>query len=393
MRDGRRIGIIGLGAMGHQHTRAIQAGGEATVVAGCDVSPVQRDRWRSIFGMPESSVYENSVELLDHEQLDVVIVATHASAHREAVVAAARHGIHVLCEKPLALDLIEADAMVEACEVAGVALAVNHIKRGSLGSDIARNLLNDGVVGQPYLVRGEAKGRRWAGSELMEMGTHLFDWLRTLFGDVDRLYAEVEQAGRKATAADIVHSLDLPYPERDCGLVLGQRAFCSVTMRSGLHADIGFLWQPTDADVGYGFDIVGPDGTLALRQSVESRILLQRGHHRGPLGASDWEEILVDETEGMELDLAAADSYTRERLSVQWRLIRNFLGAIHDGAEPPSSGRDGRAALELVMAVWRSARTGQPVHLPLEEREHPLESWRLDDDQARAATPSGIRQG
>ncbi len=375
-----RIGIIGLGGMGHHHAQACLAERDVMLAAGCDLIAEKRAAWGRASGVPECSLYASYDEMLDREQLDVVIVATPASAHCAPVLAAARRGVHVLCEKPPALTLRQADEMVSACENAGVKLAINHIKRGSNGNAIARHVIQAGAIGTPYLIRGECKGRRWAGSELMEMGTHLFDWLRLVAGDLRAgdptwLFAHVVHEGRPAARADIVHSRHLPYQERDCGLVLGQRAFCAIGFPSGVHADVHFLNQPSGKDDGYGFDIVGTEGTLALRRSVGTQLFLQRGPHRGPLGAGPWEEIPVDEGAGLTPAARAPLDAQGERLACQRRMLRDLLDAINEDREPYSSGREGRAALELVMAVWQSQREGRPVRLPLAQREHPLEAW------------------
>jgi predicted dehydrogenase len=370
-----RVGIIGLGAMGHHHAQACRAETNVELVAGCDIAAEKRAAWGAAFVIAEDSLYPDHEAMLEREQLDLVIVATHATAHHAPVLAAAQRGVHVFCEKPPAMTLREADEMVTACEKAGVKLAVNHIKRGSRGNAIAQKLIADGAIGTPYLIRGEAKGARWAGSELMEMGTHLFDWLRHFAGDAQWLFAHLVHDGRAAERSDIVHSLELPYKERDCGLVLGQRAFCSLGFPSGLHADVGFLFQPNGRDVGYGFDICGTEGTLAVRRSVATDIFLQRGPHRGPLAAAEWEQIPVDEAEDAPSATGTPAGKPAERLACQRRMLRDLAAAIVEDREPYSSGRDGRAALELVMAVWQSHRLGQPVSLPLSEREHPLEQW------------------
>jgi predicted dehydrogenase len=375
MRQGDfRVAIIGLGAMGHHHAEACLAEPQVALIAGCDIQADRRAVWGARFGVPEHRLYASYEEMLDRERLDIVIVATPVPAHCAAVLAAARRGVHVLCEKPPALCLREADEMVAACAAAGVKLAINHIKRGSNGNAIARRLLAAGAIGEPYLLRGEAKGRRWAGSELMEMGTHLFDWLRLLAGDPVWVFAHIVHERRPAGREDIVPSTRLPYSERDCGLVLGQRAYCSIGFSTGLHADVGFLMQPSGKDTGYGFDIVGTEGTLALRRSVGTDLFLCRGPHRGPLEAEPWEHIPVDEGAGIYPPGTVLDRQM-ERLVCQRRLLRDLLQAIVEDREPLAGGRDGVAALELVMAVWQSHREGRPVQLPMVLREHPLEQW------------------
>jgi predicted dehydrogenase len=370
-----RVGIIGLGMMGQSLAETCLSEPCVELVAGCDVVESSRQAWGAAYGVADAGLYADAGAMFERVALDVVMVATHAPLHCEATLAAAARGIHVFCEKPLAPSLRDADEMVAACDAGGVKLAVNHIKRGSRGNEIARKLLADGAIGTPYLFRGEGKGGRWAASELMEMGTHIFDWLRILAGDPQWIFARLTQDDRPAVAADIVHSLDLPYRERDCGWVLGERAYCSLGLPGGMHAEVDFLSQPTGEDVGYGFDIVGTEGILALRRSVGTDIFLQRGRHRGPLGAPPWEPIEVDEFAGLEppVTIRGMDG---ERLAMQRRLLGDFLQAIVEDREPWSSGRDGLRALELSMAVWESHLTDQPLMLPLIDRLHPLERRR-----------------
>jgi predicted dehydrogenase len=370
-----RIAVVGLGGMGRNHAKAYLAEPGVALVAGCDVVPSQCETWGQAYGVPPSSLYENYEEMYDREELDAVIVCTHANLHAAPTIAAAKRGIHVFCEKPVAPSLREADAMVAACDAAGVKLAINHIKRGSNGNAVAKRLIAEGAIGEPYLFRGEGKGGRWAGSELMEMGTHLFDWLLLLAGEPTSLYADVLHEGRPAARGDIIHSLELPYTERDCGLVLGQHAHCSIRFASGVHADVGFLMQPTPPDDGYGFDVVGTKGTLALRQGVATFIFLQRGDHRGPATGAPWEPIPVDELAGLDPPVLEPDPKAAARLACQRRMLRDLIDAIREDRDPLASGRAGVGALELIMATWQSARLGGPVPIPLPERDHPLERW------------------
>ena len=397
-----RLGVIGLGGMGHHHAEAALDEQGVLLAAGCDVMPEKRETWGERFGVPEDALFESYEEMLDRAELDVVIVSTHATAHAGPTLAAARRGVHVFCEKPPAMDLREADEMVAACRAAGVKLAVNHIKRGSAGNDVALRLIRDGAIGTPYLIRGECKGRRWAGSELMEMGTHLFDWLRLVShgigaGDPAWLFSHLVHEGRAAQPGDAVHSLRLPYKERDCGVILGQRAFTALGYPNGLHAEVHFLQQPKGQDVGYGFDVVGTGGTLALRRSVHTELFLQKSVHRGPVDGPEWERVVVDEGAGLnplgpqlESHVAAGGA---QRHACQRRLLRDLLDAIVEDREPLSSGEDGLKALELVMAVWESHRQHAPVALPLARREHPVEAWMEDSGLPAPTAPEPVTVG
>jgi predicted dehydrogenase len=398
-----RLGVIGLGGMGHHHAEAALDEQGVIVAAGCDVLPEKREAWGERFGVPDDALYESYEEMLDRADLDVVVISTHATAHAAPTIAAARRGVHVFCEKPPAMDLREAEEMVAACRVGGVKVAVNHIKRGSAGNELALRLIREGAIGTPYLIRGECKGRRWAGSELMEMGTHLFDWLRLVSngigaGDPAWLFSHLVHEGRDARPEDAVHSLGLPYKERDCGVVLGQRAFTALGFANGLHAEVHFLNQPKGQDVGYGFDVVGTEGTLALRRSVHTELFIQKSVHRGPVGSPEWERIVVDEGDGLSPSGPRLESHTADggaqRHACQRRLLRDLLDAIAEDRAPSSSGADGLKALELVLAVWESHRRHAPVSLPLARREHPLEAWLADAGLPGPTAPElvGARQ-
>src|SRR5437660_11981364 len=123
-----RIGVIGLGGMGRNHAEACRAEADVDLVAGCDVVEAARVAWGEKFGV--RGLYADYREMLDREKLDLVIISTHAPDHPAPTIAAAERGVNVFCEKPLAATLAQADAMVDACDKAGVKLAVNHIKRG-----------------------------------------------------------------------------------------------------------------------------------------------------------------------------------------------------------------------------------------------------------------------
>jgi predicted dehydrogenase len=407
-----RVGVVGLGGMGHHHAEAALDEPGVVLAAGCDILPEKRAAWGERFGVPAAALYASDEEMLQRAALDVVVIATHASAHAAPAIAAARRGVHVLCEKPPALDLRAAGEMVAAGRAAGVKLAVNHIKRGSAGNDAALRLIRAGAIGAPYLIRGECKGRRWAGSELMEMGTHLFDWLRLVShgigaGDPAWLFAHLIHEGRAAGPEDARHSLRLPYKERDCGVVLGQRAFTALGFSNGLHAEVHFLNQPSGQDAGYGFDVVGAEGTLALRRSVHTELFVQRSVHRGPAGSPAWERVVVDEGAGLQPAGPPLPSHTADagaqRHACQRRLLRDLLDAIEQDRPPSSSGEDGLKALELVMAVWESHRQHAPVALPLARREHPLEAWLAESglpvptaaglEAAAQGVPLGAAQG
>src|SRR5919202_1907984 len=110
-------------------------------------------------------------KLLERARPDAVHVCTWPEAHAEITVAAARRGIHVYCEKPMALDLQQCDAMISAGKEAGVVLGINHHRRGDARYLRARELIQAGAIGDLRLLRAEHGG---GGRRLMSMSTHLY---------------------------------------------------------------------------------------------------------------------------------------------------------------------------------------------------------------------------
>lgn len=123
---GKRAAVIGLGRMGQRHVEAVEKCG-MKVVGVSDVAAQARETARTRFKLDAGACFADGHEMLRAVQPEVVVVATTAPTHAPFVIAAAQAGAsHILCEKPVAVSLAEADAMIEACRQAGALLAVNH---------------------------------------------------------------------------------------------------------------------------------------------------------------------------------------------------------------------------------------------------------------------------
>lgn len=367
-----RITIIGLGGMGHHHAEAVNAHESCELVGGAEIDAENARSWSDRFGAP---VHDDFERMLDDTEPDIAIIATQAPQHHPSVLAAAKRGIHVFCEKPIALNLVQADEMVDACERHDVRFAINHIKRGSPYSQHALERIASGDIGQLVRLRAAEKGGRLAGNALMEMGTHLYDWTRLFGGDVDWVHAHLVQLdGRESTEADIKHTQEVDPRDRDAGLVLGERGFTHVRYKSGVHGEIEFLAQESVNDDDYGIDLIGTEGRIALRGSVGTAMFIHQGSHHPP--EEPWDRVRLDEED---LDENGAPRERRSvRLLLQCHMLSDLIEAIENGREPFASGRDGRACLEMIQATWESHLRGQRVSMPLAPREHPLERRRRD---------------
>ena len=368
-----RIAIIGLGGMGGAHAEAVALEENCELVAGAEINPERAKAWGKRFGV--EAIYDDYEKMLDAQQPDIVIVPTQAPMHHPPTIAAAQRGIHVFCEKPTALNLIEADEMVEACDRYNVKFAINHIKRASPYNHHVLSLIEKGEIGDVVLLKATDKGGRKVGNSLMEMGTHLYDWLRLFAGDVEWTHAHlVQMDGRESTVDDIKHTQEVHAFDRDAGLVLGERGHAAFRFKNGIHADVQFLAQPETNDNAYGIDIIGTEGRIAVRESVGTTMFIHKGQHKTP--AEAWEPVHLS-AEDLDAHGNPRDKGSI-RLLLQRLMLRDLIAAIEEDRDPFASGRDGRDCLEMIHATWESHRQQQRVPMPLTPREHPLERWRRE---------------
>jgi len=205
MRKGKiGFGIIGYGVIGPWHTRAMSLVPKAELIAVCDVDPSREKVLRK--DGHTARFYTGHAEMLKKEpDLDAVCVCTPSGLHFQGAIAAARRGLHVMCEKPLDITLDHMDRMIEACDEAGVKLGCIFQKRTDPEYILARKAIGRGLFGK--LVLGDCyqkyyrapayyKTAGWRGTwkldgggALMNQGVHGIDSLLWLMGEVDSVFS------------------------------------------------------------------------------------------------------------------------------------------------------------------------------------------------------------
>ena len=384
-----RAAVIGCGGMGRTHIHALATLPAVELVGIADIAPANLARAGGEVNLPESRRYLDYRQLLDEARPDFVVIATQAPQHAELTVAAAQRGIHVLCEKPLALNLAEADAMATACVANGVLLATNHMRRVIPASMAARDLIAAGEIGEILAVDIHDKGGRPVGNTLMEMATHYFDEARFLLsgsvqsdgrrGDqAEWLFAHLTTglgaAAHPATPDEIVPSQVAKPTDRDCGLVLGERGTVVIGLAGGVQAVARFHNLPK-ADARYdGIDVIGTKGAVAVRGGTVKRLFRRQGHTFAE--HDPWQPVDLSGDERYAAYFAQPERMTGRYLCQQMAL--ELIAAVQEGRPHVASGQDGIIALELLMATYLSHRANAPVTLPLTERRHPLQIWQME---------------
>lgn len=194
----KRIGIVGCGGVSREHVRRLSLldDGAAGVVSLCDIVRDKAEalreyvnRFRNITPKPleSSSIFDRYDDMLKEANLDAVIVCTPHSLHHEHTVKALREGLHVLVEKPMALNVREAEEMVKEADERGLVLTVGYQRHCQPESVYARRVILSGEIGEPRIIVGwlvqnlTAAGRFYlnpklsGGGQIKASGTHLLD--------------------------------------------------------------------------------------------------------------------------------------------------------------------------------------------------------------------------
>jgi predicted dehydrogenase len=358
-----RVGLVGCGGMGRAHLNTLKQMPEFEISAICDISPEALKKTGEEYKI--QAHYQDFEEMYDEIHPDIVVVATQTRGHLEPTVAALSRGISVLCEKPIAIDLVEADQMVAAAARSGAKLAINQQNHVNAGIRKAQAMVKDGTIGEVIMVRGRNKCGRKSGNEFMEMGTHVTDMM-LCFGGVPQWCAgTVYNQRQPAVSEDIMEAKEMSPGDRDSGLVMGTRAIAHYGFRDGCLGEIHFLGYRPGMNTNYGVDVLGEKGQLAYRGTgglTENLWHLPRPMEGAPYQYSDWK--LVDLS-----DMKVEDPILT--------MYRDFARAMETDTQPPSSGEEGRWAFEMIMGIYQSHREGgRRLQLPLIERRHPLEQWR-----------------
>jgi predicted dehydrogenase len=190
-----RIGVVGTGGIARaRHIPWFSKHPQATIVAASDTVRASVDEVAAQWNIP--GVYTDYNEMFAKEQLDAAIICTPNMYHAPAAIAALEKGLHVLCEKPMALDPAEGRAMVETARRVGKTLSIGFHYRHMANVQAARRVVTAGELGKIYMVRVQALRRRgipsWGtfvhkhiqgGGAMIDFGVHLLDTALWLIGN------------------------------------------------------------------------------------------------------------------------------------------------------------------------------------------------------------------
>lgn len=345
-----RIGLIGCGRIGtKKHIEAlIENVDKIETVAFCDIEKEKAQRCAKIFEERTGKRVEvetNYKKLLKREDIDAVAIATESGLHYEITMEALTNGKHVLVEKPMALSTKHADEMIELAKRKNLKLGVCFQNRFNPPIQELRKKVEEGAFGKIYYgvatIRwnrneGYYKQASWRGTweqdggALMNQCTHNIDLLQWMLGgEIEEVYGVIRNFRHPYIEAEDFGGAIIKFRGGKVGVVEGTT---SIYPRN-LHEKLGIFGERGTVVIG----------GLAVNRIEEWRFEGEEGH---PF-----------------MNLPDPDTvYGNGHV----KLYRDFVEAIEDGREPYITGEEGKKAVEIVLAIYRSAMTGKPVKFPFE---------------------------
>lgn len=350
----RKVGLIGSGGI-VQRTHAIgyQAVAETVQIAAlADVSEANREKAGTQFGLPPDRRYTDYREMLDRAPIDTVVIATPHAFHVEQAVAAAEAGKAIVSEKPMAVTLEEADAILAAVTKHHVPYTVVHNLLYSQAVQGAAHLLRDGGLGRPLLGRGEILGnksevtttidqdwrasRKMGGGALIDSSYHEIYTVEALMGSPIR-YVQARLA-----------TLKFPIDVDDTALMTFEH-------ENGAASNVLASWcARAPALRGRWVTVSGTRGGVRIVYSDPAPLACLRD---APAGSGKWEETAAGDLPGV--DPAIAGDVTGHA-----NFLRAAFGALESGGALPISGAQARHNLAIIEAARKASAGRQAVEVP-----------------------------
>ena len=323
-----RIGILST-AHGHAHSYAtcLQTIPDVELVGVADEDSTRGRAFAERFDIRSF----DSAEALLAEGLDGVIICSANRHHRPLTELAARHTRHILCEKPIATTLGDAEAMIDACARTGAKLQIAFPVRFALPVLHLRALLQSGTLGTIYSLKTTNHGQMpggWfvdrelaGGGAVIDHTVHVIDLLRWFFNaEISEVYAEI--------GVGLLHD----------GLDIDDAGLLSFTLSNGIYGTLDTSWSRPSAFPAWG--------------DVTIEVVAERG----------WARL-----DAFKQHLAVYSNRASKAQWVGWGgnmdlgLMRDFVAMIADGRAPSITGQDGVRALQVALAAYQSATAGAPI--------------------------------
>ncbi|MFL5597016.1 MAG: Gfo/Idh/MocA family protein [Gemmatimonadaceae bacterium] len=337
-----RVALVGCGRISKNHFEAIEKVDGLELCAVCDADAVRAEQAGTQWSVPWFTSYE---KMLKDAKADVVTIATPSGLHAEQGVAAAHAGKHVVMEKPMAISLTGADALVHACDKAGVNLFVVKQNRLNPPVQLLKRAVDRNRFGRVYMASCKVHWARpqeyydqapWRGTwefdggAFMNQASHYVDLIQWLMGPVESVMAKTATLARRIET-------------EDSGVAI-------LKFRSGALGSIEVTMLAYPRNLEGSITILGEKGSAKIGGTAVNKIEL-------------WQFAEYDDDDKL---VETADTTPPNVYGLGHQgYYRNVLAVLKGEAKADIDGRAGRKSLELILGIYESAKTGREVPLPL----------------------------
>lgn len=345
------FGIIGCGMIAEFHAAAIAELENAKLVA---VSSRNEKNARKIADKYNVPWYQDYHELIKCNDIDIVSICTPSGAHMEPAVAAAEAGKHVVVEKPIEITLERVDKIIETCKRNNVRLCAIFPSRFSESVQLLKKTIDEGRFGtltlvdcynkwwrsQQYYDSGGWRGT-WeldGGGACMNQAIHAIDLLQWFMGPVETIIAQTDTLCHERIEVEDTAVAVLRFRNKTLGVIEATTSvYPGLKRRLEIHGDKGSVVMEDDSFLMWEFAEKRPADEDIRRKFTPMSVT---GH-----GAADPRAI----------------THENHR-----RQLQNLVDTLDGKTELLVDGQEGRKAVEIILGIYQSAKTGKPVKLPLE---------------------------
>ena len=336
------IALVGCGRIAQKHFEVFEQSPDLRLCGVCDVVAERARAVAERYGVPAFDDYE---AMLDAVKPHAVAICTPSGLHPAHGIAAAKRGIHVVSEKPMATRLRDADALVEACDQARVHLFVIKQNRLNPAVQLLKKAVDKGRFGRIYMVSARVlwsrpqeyyDDARWRGTwefdggVFMNQASHYIDLVQWLLGPAESVMAKTATLARRIESEDTGAAV--------------------IRFRNGALGIIEATVLTFPRNLEGSITVVGETGTVRVGGTAVNRI-------------EAWQFASYDDDD-KQVEAVAQSPPTVYGFGHQ-AYYANMVKVLRGELEPDTDGRHGRKSLELVLAMYESAKTGREIPLPL----------------------------
>ena len=349
------IGHTGRGDYGHGLDVLFTGRTDVELVAVADPDAAGRAKAADKIKAPRQ--YADWREMLAKEKPQLVSLAMRqADQHREIGLGVLKSGAHLFSEKPFVTCPAESDELLAEAQKRGLRITVAHQMRMAPLIAALKKAMGEGLIGDLLEVRAFGKqDARAGGEDMIVLGSHLFDLMRLFAGDPLWCTARVLQKGRDIAKADARVMRD------NVGPIAGDEVNAQFAFANGVMGGFTSRGRQRELVGQWCIEFTGSKGAARILANIPPQIfVLKTGGWKAAGRSDEWRKV--------EFPGAAVENFAQANT----RLVDDWLAAIGGKREPECSGRNAAWAVEMVMAVYQAALTGQRAMFPLKSRGHPL---------------------